>query len=117
MATTMPSGLQAQAQALAQALGHGEARAPPHVRTGPPSDDMDNGLRLTTEMSRMFDGFAGGGVVHGVHQFGGHGVGDDYYGGGEVGGGSGSGGGYAGVGLFGHLGDGEGVYSHMKEMF
>ncbi|ROW01361.1 hypothetical protein VMCG_05845 [Cytospora schulzeri] len=91
--------------------GHGgQARGGPPGRTVPPPDDLENGLRLTTEMSRMFEGFASGGA-HGV-QFGGSNHGDEFYGG------NGSGGGYhAGNGHFGHLGDGEGVYQHMKEMF
>lgn len=85
----------------------------PHAgRTAAPPDDPDNGLRLSTEMSRMFEGFANGGAAHGS-QFGGSNHGDDFFGG-HVGGG----GGYpAGNGHFGHLGDGEGVYQHMKEMF
>lgn len=90
----------------------------PPGRAVPPSDDPDNGLRLTTEMSRMFEGFASGGA-HAGH-FGGASHGDDFYGGnvGHVGGGGGGGGGYhAGNVHHGHLGDGDGVYQHMKEMF
>lgn len=83
----------------------------PPGRTIPAPDDPDNGLRLTTEMSRMFEGFASGGA-HVGHSSGSNHGGDDFYGASVS-----SGGYHAGNGHFGHLGDGEGVYQHMKEMF
>lgn len=100
--------------------GGGQARGPPG-RSAPPAPtptplgDPDNGLRLTTEMSRMFEGFAASGGAHGAQHFG-NGNGDDFYTGGGAGGGANLGG-FPPGGHFGHLGDGEGVYQHMKEMF
>lgn len=73
----------------------------------PHADDRNNGLRLQTEMSRMFEGFTNGAARGGQL----HGGSDDffesnlpeYFGGGG--------------GILGSTEDVESVYQHMKEMF
>ncbi|KAK7736563.1 hypothetical protein SLS53_006995 [Cytospora paraplurivora] len=115
-----PSNTGAAVIGACQTRGPSGRSAPP-APVPTPLGDPDNGLRLTTEMSRMFEGFAASGGAHGAHHFGGNGNGngDDFYtgGGGSGGGGGANLDGFPPGGHFGHLGDGEGVYQHMKEMF
>lgn len=80
--------------------------------TASPTDDKNNGIRLQTEMLRMYEGF-GSGVGMGGHGM--HG-GDAMFGTMGSGGGGGE---YATAGghHYGMGGDGEGVFPLMKEMF
>lgn len=72
----------------------------------PYAEDRNNGLRLQTEMSRMFEGFTNGAVRGGQFQ----GGSDDFFGNQipEY---------FGGGGILGSTEDVESVYLHMKEMF
>lgn len=89
------SPLPSTAEQYGQSYGH-------NTYTTASPDDKENGIRLQTEMLRMYEGFGSG-----VGQL----PGDDMYGGGSMGE-------YAAAGgHYGISGNGEGVFPLMKEMF
>lgn len=99
-------GHNSSANSMGSVTPHGGRRSPlpgpekPHGQGHPvtPDENRNNGIRLQTEMLRMFEGFANGAAA------------DDHF--------RGTMGDYsADYGYFGPTGDEEGVFSHMKEMF
>lgn len=100
MRSTTPHGGGGATSPLPTTEQHGQSHGHNYTTASP--NDKDNGIRLQTEMLKMYEGFGSG-----VGQV----PGDEMYGGGSMGEYTAAGGPY-------HVGgNGEGVFPLMKEMF